>query len=254
MFSQRHITAEQLDKKTTLTNAEFVASLSREEQAGVLEIINLFEPERRMFKNMLRLFFTVAGFSWFFIFFPNLTDLPGEKLAAFRVNQYQIYLILLTLWGFELKMQEKRLSFLLNLSSALGKKWYHITRQDVVAAGKMYLFDLFSRRAKDGTFLPVAFVWLLIALVAGCDFVRIKSGDGRERGASRKDTKDQGEKVEEGRKRHCREQRCIELSVCLVLSVVNSASFSSGNRLSGSRQPIFRYLELRETKCEEKSR
>ena len=104
MFSQQHLTAEQLNKKTTLTSAEFIATLSSEEKAGALDIINLFETERRMLKNMLRLFFTIAGFSWFFIFFPGIADLPADKFDAFRVNQYQIYLILLTLWGFELKV------------------------------------------------------------------------------------------------------------------------------------------------------
>ena len=165
MFSQRLITAEQLDKKTTLTDAELIATLSKEEKAGVLDIINLFEPQRRVFKNMLRLFFTIAGFSWFFIWFPNLVELDDSRLNSFRINQYQIYLILLTLWGFELKMQEKRLSFLLNLSSSLGRKWYHITPQDVNAAGKMYLFDLFSPRSKHGHYLHIGFVWLLIILV-----------------------------------------------------------------------------------------
>ncbi len=171
MFSQRPLTVEQLKKQTTLTNAEFVASLSEREKTSVLELVNMFEPQRRVFKNMLRLFFTIAGFSWFFIFFPDLGDLPENRLAVFRSNQYQIYLILLTLWGFELKMQEKRLAFLLNLAASLGRKWYTLTRQDVSAAGKMYLFDLFTRKAKDGTVLQVGFVWLLIALVL-VQFVR----------------------------------------------------------------------------------
>lgn len=171
MFSQRQLTLEQLNKRTTLTDAEFIATLNDKEKAGVLEIVNMFEPSRRVFKNMLRMFFTIAGFSWFFIFFPSLGDLPEDKLSAFRINQYQIYLILLTLWGFELKMHEKRISFLLNLSATLGRKWHTITRRDIGAAGKMYLFDLFSRKATDGTVLQVGFVWLLIALVM-VQFVR----------------------------------------------------------------------------------
>ena len=171
MLSQKQLTVEQLDKKTTLTDAALVASLNHDEKAGVLEILNMFEPQRRVFKNMLRLFFTIAGFSWFFIFFPTLLHVPEEKLIVFRVNQYQIYLILLTLWGFELKMQEKRLAFLLNLASTLGKKWYKITRQDVLDAGKMHLFDLFTKHARDGKFLHIGFIWLLIVLTL-VQFVR----------------------------------------------------------------------------------
>lgn len=171
MFSQKELTIQQLDKKTTLTDAALIASLNDDEKAGVLEILNMFEPQRRVFKNMLQTFFSIAGFSWFFIFFPSLLNVPEEKLMVFKINQYQIYLILLTLWGFELKMQEKRIAVLLNLASALGKKWYRITRQDILAAGKMYLFDLFTKHAKDGKFLHVGFVWLLIALTL-VQFVR----------------------------------------------------------------------------------
>lgn len=171
MFSQKQLTVEQLDRKTTLTDAALIASLNQEEKAGVLEILNMFEPQRRVFKNMLRLFFTIAGFSWFFVFFPSLLELPPERLNTFRVNQYQIYLILLTLWGFELKMQEKRLSFLVNHASALGKKWYRITRQDVIQARKIYLFDLFTKHTSDGKYLHIGFIWLLIFLTL-VQFVR----------------------------------------------------------------------------------
>lgn len=171
MFAQRQLTIDQLSKKTTLTDAALIASLSEREKAGALDIVNMFEPQRRVFKNLLRLFFTVAGFSWFVIFFPSLGDLPTDKFTSFRTNQYQIYLILLTLWGFELKMQEKRIAFLLNLASALGKKWYALTYRDIANAGKLYLFDLFMRKANDGSPAAVGFVWVLIALVL-LQFVR----------------------------------------------------------------------------------
>lgn len=171
MFSEKQLTIEQLDKKAPLADSTLLALLNQEEKNGVLAMLNMFEPQRKVFKNILRLFFTVAGFSWFFVFFPSLLNLPPEQVILFRVNQYQIYLILLTLWGFELKMQEKRLSFLLNLASTLGKKWYQMTEHDIQQAGKMQLFNVFYMRFRGKKNIHIYFIWLLMALTIA-QFVR----------------------------------------------------------------------------------
>lgn len=164
MFSEKYLTIEQLGKNTPLADTALLASLNQEEKRGVVTVLNMFEPQRKVFRNILRLCFSIAGFSWFVIMFPSLLNLSLEQETLFRVNQYQIYLILLTLWGFELKMQEKRLSFLLNLAGSLGKKWYQITEKDIVEAGKASLFTVFKKPRGKGNNLHVYFIWLLMAL------------------------------------------------------------------------------------------
>lgn len=126
--------------KSALTEHDSFANLTDDEKQSAREVLHWFEPQRRQLKIILRVFFSIAGCSWFFVFFDSLAAMPPEAKIAFKINQYQIYLILLTLWGYELKMQERRLSYLINLSATLHKPWYKLTRDDVESDGKFHYF------------------------------------------------------------------------------------------------------------------
>lgn len=151
--------------KSVLTDASILPQLNDHDREGASRIVTLFEPERRVIKNLLRLFFTIAGVSWFLIWFPATFSIDADALMPFKINQYQIYLILLTLWGFELKCQEKRISYILNLSTSLNKQWYHLSQDDFIRDGNTHLLEVLTKKYPENRkYMHLAFTWFLIAL------------------------------------------------------------------------------------------
>ncbi len=128
--------------RTGLSSPEEFAQLSETEKANILYVLGLFEPQRRLLRHFLRLSFTIAGLFWFVLWFPQLAALNPEQLAQFKVQQYQLYLVLLTLWGIDLKRHSKRLAFLLRFSAVQGKRWYEVSAEELQKTQKMNLFEL----------------------------------------------------------------------------------------------------------------
>jgi len=118
------------------------AQLSESEKANIFYVLGLFEPQRHLLRHFLRLSFTVAGLFWFVLWFPQLAALDAEQLAQFKTQQYQLYLVLLTLWGIDLKRHSKRLAFLLRLSALQNKRWYELSAEELRQSQHLHLFEL----------------------------------------------------------------------------------------------------------------
>ena len=108
------------------------------------ELSALFEPSRKLLRRILMTLFSIAGLSWFLLLLPNST-ISQAKHDIFKANQYQLYLLLLTLWGYDFRRQAKRLEWLIEFSSSLNKPVRLISNDDVIDAGNLSLFEVFSK-------------------------------------------------------------------------------------------------------------
>ncbi len=144
--------------RTGLSSPEEFAQLSETDKSNVFYFLGLFEPQRRLLRHFLRIAFTIAGLFWFILWFPELAALSTAELAAFKVQQYQLYLILLTLWGVDLKRHSKRLAFLLRLSARKGKRWYELGAEELRESGRMNLFEVIWKLPEN----PDRRVWHLL--------------------------------------------------------------------------------------------
>lgn len=125
------------------------------------DISALFEPQRLLLRRVLMSLFSIAGLSWFLVFLPIVAMNP-EKHAIFKANQYQLYLLLLTLWGYDFRRQVKRLEWIIDLSGKLGKQASALTYSDVKTADGLSLMEVFGKHpGSSAQYFHVIFMWML---------------------------------------------------------------------------------------------
>lgn len=134
------------------------------------ELSALFVPSRKLLRRVLMSLFSIAGLSWFLLLLPSST-INQAKHDIFKANQYQLYLFLLTLWGYDFRRQAKRLEWLIEYSK--GKKPIsEITKEDVILEGKLSLFEVFTKyKGSSGQYFHIIFTWFLL-VVSVAQFVR----------------------------------------------------------------------------------
>lgn len=60
----------------------------------------------------------------------------------FKLKQYQVYVVLLTLWGLDFRRENKRLDFIVRKARELNKDVSLITKDDITEA--LHLFEVFT--------------------------------------------------------------------------------------------------------------
>ncbi len=81
---------------------------------------DLYVVERKRFKRMLALCFTMAGLYWLVIYAIVGFDLTPDAAAdalTLRAGQTVIYLILMTLWGVDYLREERRLKIVIETAN-----------------------------------------------------------------------------------------------------------------------------------------
>lgn len=125
------------------------------------EITALFAPQRAILRRVLMSLFSVAGLSWFLVFLP-IVEMTAEKHALFKANQYQLYLILLTLWGYDFRRQVKRLEWIMTVSSTLRKPVMAMTQDDIHEPRGLSMMEVFTKLpGSSAQYFHIAFTWLL---------------------------------------------------------------------------------------------
>ena len=135
------------------------------------EVEALFAPQQMLLRRCSSLLFALAGFSWFLLLLPDSVA-DAAHHAHFRNGQYQLYTVLLTLWGYDYRRHSLRLTAILELSAVLGKSPRLLTAGDIQQAGKLHVFEILSKH--DGSkpkYFHIAFMWLLLTAAAAL-FVR----------------------------------------------------------------------------------
>ena len=126
------------------------------------EISALFEPQRILLRRVLMSLFSIAGLSWFLVFLPIVAMTP-EKHAIFKANQYQLYLILLTLWGYDFRRQVKRLEWILELCSSLNKSASALSVADIQSGNGLSKMEVFGKHTgSSAQYFHILFTWLLL--------------------------------------------------------------------------------------------
>ena len=84
----------------------------------------LYHKERYVLKRITSVLFAIAGCSWFLLYVPE-SIIHQKTHELFKLQQYQIYVLLLTLWGLDYKRQLDRITVLSQKSMILHKihKW-----------------------------------------------------------------------------------------------------------------------------------
>ncbi|GIV53951.1 MAG: hypothetical protein KatS3mg039_0469 [Candidatus Kapaibacterium sp.] len=118
-----------------------------------------WQQERRLLGVLLRLCFGVAGLLWIPLSLMNIT---ADERAAYTLSQYQLYLFLLTLWGYDYRRQLKRTECVLGLANAAAVAPMQVRWEQIVAAGQASLFDVLRRRDMSQKWFPLVFTWTLL--------------------------------------------------------------------------------------------
>jgi hypothetical protein len=106
----------------------------------------LYESKRNRLKRITSLLFASAGCLWFFLYLPE-SIMPFQGHEAFKLKQYQIYVVLMTLWGLDFRREFKRIDFIARKSHELKKDIMQIDSNDI--KDSLHLFEVY-------TFLPGA--------------------------------------------------------------------------------------------------
>lgn len=127
--------------------------------ASLAQLGDQWVREQRLLGMLVRICFGIAGVLWLPLSLFNIT--PAEKTMYVQVH-YQLYLVLLTLWGYDYRRQWKRTECVLELAQQAGVTPAQVRWDQVVAAGCASLFDVLRQRAESRAWFPLAFTWVLL--------------------------------------------------------------------------------------------
>ncbi|MFM7543293.1 MAG: hypothetical protein ACKO5I_01520 [Ignavibacteria bacterium] len=68
--------------------------------------------------------------------------MPFQGHQVFKLKQYQLYVVLLTLWGLDFRREYKRLDCIVRKSKELNKDISQITKEDI--GDSLHLFEIYS--------------------------------------------------------------------------------------------------------------
>ena len=149
MFSRHHCLQFQSAKSPN--NRIFVQCLSGIANLAYLimkstplfsdSVRSLYEPQRNRLKRITSLLFACAGCLWFILYLPE-SIMPFQGHEMFKLKQYQVYVVLLTLWGLDFRREHKRLDFIVRKARELNKDVSLITKDDITEA--LHLFEVFT--------------------------------------------------------------------------------------------------------------
>jgi hypothetical protein len=115
--------------------------------------------ERRLLGRLTRTAFAIAGILWLPLLWFGIE--PQER-QLFSTTQYQLYLLLLTLWGYDYRRQMRRAEYVLQLAVSQAVAPQNIGWDDVLSGGRVSLFDVLRRRRGSRGWFAVVFTWCLL--------------------------------------------------------------------------------------------
>ena len=123
-------------------------------------IRSLYEPQRNRLKRITSLLFGCAGFLWFILYLPE-SIMPFQGHQVFKLKQYQVYVVLLTLWGLDFRREFKRLDCIVRKSKELNKDISQISKEDIYDS--LHLFEVFTLiPSSKGYHIALLINWICI--------------------------------------------------------------------------------------------
>ncbi|MBK9249442.1 MAG: hypothetical protein IPM69_15335 [Ignavibacteria bacterium] len=87
----------------------------------------------------------------------------SEKHAEFKANQYQLYLILLTLWGYDFRRQVKRLEWIIEIAQMMSIPLSSLTVQHILSSNGMSKMEVFFKfPGSSAQYFHIFFTWILL--------------------------------------------------------------------------------------------
>ena len=125
-------------------------------------IRDLYEAKRNRLKRITSMLFACAGCLWFFLYLPE-SVLPFQGHEEFKLKQYQIYVVLMTLWGLDFRREFKRIDFIARKSHELKKDIASIDSNDI--KDSLHLFEVYSfLPGAKGYHIAVIINWIFCML------------------------------------------------------------------------------------------
>ena len=122
----------------------------------------LYKKQFKTLQQILRALFSVAGCLWILKYaFPFSNQ---ETLFHFTAQQYQLYLLLLTVWGYNYKREVSRMQVLMRLSDTLDIPTHEVQSSAIGDAHELHRFDVLTKVTNDGKWFAVLFTWTLLLL------------------------------------------------------------------------------------------
>lgn len=118
--------------------------------------------ELQIFRRILRLLFAIAGCMWIVKYVVHFPD--EHSMQTFVIGQYQLYLILLTLWGYDYKRESGRHGVLSLLSNKYSCSTNDVTTEHISTDNKLHLFEVLVKRTKGKGWFAFSFIWVLLIL------------------------------------------------------------------------------------------
>jgi hypothetical protein len=119
----------------------------KKESALPIHIQALYSQERSLLQRLIRILFSIAGISWFLLLLPPEIISP-DRYILFKSNQYQLYLVLMTLWGYDYRRESRRLAAIATVSSTLQKPVDQLNIHDLDK--DLHLFEILRLKPKAG--------------------------------------------------------------------------------------------------------
>lgn len=122
---------------------------------------HLFIRPHKVVSRCISVLFGLAGCLWLLPLLPE-SLVNTEHHDAFRYGQYQLYTVLLTLWGYAYRRQSARFETLVGISGTLGKMPAALTADDIRNSGKLHLFEVMTKyRGARRLYHHILCIWLL---------------------------------------------------------------------------------------------
>lgn len=123
------------------------------------ELADIFVRQQQLLHRLISTMFGIVGCSWFLLLLPE-SVVEAENHYIFRYGQYELYTIMLTLWGYDYRRRAVRSAWLLEASASLGKLPSAITPDDVRTANKLHLFEIFAKKNNSNRkYFHIVFTW-----------------------------------------------------------------------------------------------
>ncbi len=130
-----------------------------------------FVREHTLFTRILRSYFAVAGVMWILVFILPFHN--AEEHSVFRLHQYQLYVVLLSLWGYDYRREVFRLRLLAAMAARLRCTIPDIEWASLDSRTELPKFSVFVKRGLGPRWFPILFVYSFFAVASWIIFMQL---------------------------------------------------------------------------------
>ncbi|MBL7999150.1 MAG: hypothetical protein JNL32_10985 [Candidatus Kapabacteria bacterium] len=120
----------------------------------------LYQRPHTLLLRIIRTLFAIAGCLWIAKYVSFL--LPEDRLQQFTSQQYQLYLVLLTLWGYDYRRSMQRMESVIAAASRRLLTPIDVSTEMLDEDSALHTFSIFSPLGTEKKWFSVVFTIALI--------------------------------------------------------------------------------------------